>query len=74
MNLTDYVGSKVIGLPGDRIFVIGGSRDSSGRDAVKGCTEIVNGLKHAKTAMFLGRTNFGCAVYPNFTQIFITGG
>jgi len=65
-NLNDLYGNNVVGLPGDRVFTIGGSRDSNGDDAVKDCLEIVNGKKIAKTNMYTARSNFGCAVYPNF--------
>lgn len=27
-----------------------------------------------RSSMFTGRASFGCAVYPNFSQIFIAGG
>jgi hypothetical protein len=61
-------------LPGDRIFIIGGSRDTSGKDTLKDCFEIISGLKQPRAGMFTARSNFGCAVYPNFSQIFIAGG
>lgn len=64
----------VVGLPDDRVFVIGGSFHKSGRDPVKDCYELTKGHKTQKTQMFLARSNFGSAVYPNFSQIFIAGG
>ena len=42
-NLTEQIGNKVVGLPGDRIFIVGGSRDTSGKDTLKECFEIIQG-------------------------------
>jgi N-acetylneuraminic acid mutarotase len=67
-------GQVVVGLPNDRVFVIGGSNQVNGGDAQKECTELVNGQWVSKAAMFNGRSQFGCAVYPNHSQIFIAGG
>ncbi len=64
----------MIGLPGDRMFTIGGSRDINGKDTVKDCTEITDKQRVVRASMFTSRSNFGCAIYPNFTQIFIAGG
>jgi len=36
--------------------------------------ELVDGELHQKTGMWTSRAAFGCAVYPNFSQIFIAGG
>jgi len=41
--VSDVCGNKVIGLPGDRIFTIGGTRDINGKDPVKDNFEIANG-------------------------------
>ena len=65
----------MVGLPGERMYAIGGSHSINGRDAVKECYEIQpNGTKIQRASMFTARSNFGCAVYPNFSQIFIAGG
>ena len=72
--INDVHGYKVVGLPGERVFQIGGSACANGRDASKQCFELVEGQKVPKTQMFTARSNFGCAVYPNFSQIFIAGG
>ena len=72
--INDVHGYKVVGLPGERVFQIGGSEGANGLAASKQCYELVDGQKVAKTPMFTARSNFGCAVYPNFSQIFIAGG
>ena len=38
-------GNKVVGLPGDKVFSIGGSHEINGKDVVKDCFEIVGGQK-----------------------------
>jgi hypothetical protein len=66
-SIPDICGNKVIGLPGDRMFTIGGSRDINGKDTVKDCIEITDKQRVVRANMFTPRSNFGCAIYPNFT-------
>lgn len=65
---------KTISLPGDRVFVIGGSKDISGSNCTNQTHELVDGKFESRTNMWINRAAFGCAVYPNFSQIFIAGG
>ena len=54
--------------------MIGGSEGMFGQNASKECYEISNGQKINRASMFAARSNFGTAVYPNYSQIFIIGG
>jgi len=65
---------KTISLPGNRVFVIGGSKDISGNSCTNQTYELVDGKFEQRANMWINRAAFGCAVYPNFSQIFIAGG
>lgn len=66
--------SRVVALPGDRVFVIGGAQNIDGDNACKETFELQQGNFVPKASMWTGRSGFGCAVYPNYSQIFIAGG
>lgn len=72
--------SKIVNLPNDRIFVIGGSEDLSCKKSFNSVFEMVLNKSSnqyemvAKQNMLISRAAFGCVVYPNFTQIFVCGG
>ena len=72
--MLDYFMYRVVTLPNNRAFVIGGSRDVHGAQAVKTTHELVDGALEEKAQMWIARSAFGLAVYPNFSQIFIAGG
>ena len=65
---------RVVSLPNNRTFVIGGSRDVHGATPEKTTHELVNGKLEERASMWIARSSFGLAVYPNFSQIFIAGG
>ena len=65
---------RVVSLPTGRSFVIGGAKDVHGANALKTTHEIVDGNLEEKAQMWIARSAFGLAVYPNFSQIFIAGG
>jgi len=66
---------RVVALPNGRTFVIGGARDVHGAQAVKLTQELMeDGKLEEKAQMWIARSAFGLAVYPNFSQIFIAGG
>ena len=65
---------RVVALPNGRAFVIGGARDVNGAQPVKTTQELVEGSLEEKAQMWIARSSFGLAVYPNFSQIFIAGG
>lgn len=65
---------RVVALPNGRTFVIGGAKDVHGAQAVKYTHELVDGKCEEKSSMWIARSAFGLAVYPNFSQIFIAGG
>jgi len=72
--------ARVINLPGDRVFVIGGSPDqqcSSTSNSVMELTKNpITGQRERTdiTPMHQARAKFGVAVYPKFSQIFVAGG
>ncbi len=39
----------------------------SGAETNKKCVEVINGQKVDRAPMFFARSNFGCAVYPNYS-------
>ena len=65
---------RVVTLPTNRAFVIGGSSDVNGAQPCKTTYELVDGKLEERASMWIARSAFGLAVYPNFTQIFIAGG
>lgn len=65
---------RVVALPNSRAFVVGGSRDVHGSTPVKTTYELVEGKLEERAQMWIARSSFGLAVYPNFSQIFIAGG
>lgn len=65
---------KVVSLPSNRTFVIGGSKDINSSETVKSTFEIVEGNLQPRASMWNARSSFGLAVYPNYSQIFIAGG
>jgi len=66
--------SRCVSLPGNRVFVIGGASTIDSESVFKNTYEYTNGEMVEKAHMWTGRAGFGCAVYPNFSQIFIAGG
>jgi len=66
--------SRCVSLPGDRVFVLGGASTIDCEQVYKSTFELVDGQMVDKAPMWTGRAGFGCAVYPNFSQIFIAGG
>jgi hypothetical protein len=66
--------SRCVSLPGNRVFVIGGASTIDCESVYKNTYEYTNGEMVEKAPMWTGRAGFGCAVYPNFSQIFIAGG
>lgn len=63
--------AKVIGLPNEKLFVIGGSVDASGMTSSNKMTELVKDPHGNRTAyecaqMHSIRSDFAVAVYPNF--------
>lgn len=68
---------KAVAMPTGRIFVIGGSHDIHCKQTTKSTLEVFPGTNQSnieRCNMFTARASFGCAIYPNFTQIFIAGG
>jgi N-acetylneuraminic acid mutarotase len=65
---------RAIALPNGRTFVIGGSRDVNSATTVKSTKEIIDGKLVDRAPMWVARSGFGLAVYPNYSQIFIAGG
>lgn len=65
---------RVVALPNQRAFVIGGAKDVNGATPVKSTHELVDGRLEERAQMWIARSAFGLAVYPNFSQIFIAGG
>jgi N-acetylneuraminic acid mutarotase len=61
-------------LPGNKVFVLGGAKDIACTTTSNQTLEIVDGQMQARAPMWTARAAFGCAVYPNFSQIFIAGG
>lgn len=58
---------RVVALPNGRAFVIGGAKDVHGVQTVKTTLELVEGGQLEERAqMWMGRSSFGLAVYPNF--------
>ena len=59
---------RVVALPNGRTFVIGGARDVHGAQAVKHTYELMaDGKLEDKAQMWIARSAFGLAVYPNFS-------
>ena len=46
----------------------------NGKETVKTMYEVTGGQMIEKAPLNVARSNFGCCVYPNFSQIFIAGG
>ena len=75
-----YFLSKIVNLPNDRVFLIGGAEDLSCKKSFNTCFELAlnKQTNHfelvQKQNMLISRAAFGCIVYPNFTQIFVCGG
>ena len=65
---------RVVSLPTGKAFVIGGAKDVYGAQPLKTTYEIENGQLVEKAQMWIARSAFGLAVYPNFSQVFIAGG
>lgn len=65
---------RVVSLPSGKAFVIGGAKDVHGALPLKTTYEIVNGQCEERAQMWIARSAFGLAVYPNFSQVFIAGG
>jgi len=65
--------NKIVNLPNDRIFVIGGAEDFNCKKAFNTVFELqLNNSTNnyelvPKANMLLARAAFGCVVYPNFT-------
>lgn len=72
--------SRVISLPSDRLFVIGGATDiqctSTHKQAIELIKDPITGKRSKiyRTSMHQSRASFGISVYPNFSQIFVAGG
>eukprot|EP00347_Sterkiella_histriomuscorum_P016679 403352271 len=73
--------SKLVNLAiENRIFMIGGAPKVDCVNVFNNCKEFVykpeigNYTQVERKPMTLGRAAFGCAVYPNQTQIFVCGG
>lgn len=58
---------RVVTLPSSRAFVVGGSRDVHGSTPVKTTYELVDGKLEERAQMWIARSSFGLAVYPNFS-------
>jgi len=63
-----------VSIPGNRIFVIGGSQDIECNVVHKTTYEVADGQLVERASMWNARAGFGCAIYPNYSQIFIAGG
>ena len=66
--------SRIVSLPGDRVFVIGGAQNIDGDNSCKETYELSGPNLVQKSSMWTPRSGFGCAVYPNHSQIFVAGG
>ncbi len=72
--------SKVVNLPNDRIFLIGGAEDLQCKKSFNTMYELIYNKETnkyeqvLKANMLLSRAAFGCIVYPNYSQIFVCGG
>ena len=72
--------SKIVNLPNDRVFLIGGAEDLQCKKSYSTMYEFVlnketNKYEQVlKSSMLISRAAFGCIVYPNFSQIFVCGG
>lgn len=68
-----YFLSKIINLPNDRIFLIGGAEDLSCKKSFNSVFEMtLNSATNQfemvpKANMLISRAAFGCVVYPNFS-------
>lgn len=72
--------NKIVNLPSERVFMIGGSDDLSSKKTYNTLFEFIfnktTGVYDMvqKANMLIARSAFGCIVYPNNTQIFVCGG
>jgi hypothetical protein len=70
---TQFFLSKVVNLPNDRVFLIGGAEDLNCRKSFNTMYEFVWNQEQNKYEMVqkanmqLARAAFGCVVYPNHT-------
>jgi len=77
---SSYFLHRIISLPNDKIFIIGGASDDKATITKKDTYELVKdpvtGIRTVvqKANMWQSRAAFGIAVYPNFSQIFVAGG
>jgi hypothetical protein len=79
-NGPQYFLSKIVNIPNDRIFLIGGAEDLSCKKSFNTVFEMaLNQASNSyemvpKANMLLSRAAFGSVVYPNYSQIFVCGG
>lgn len=71
---------RIISLPNNKIFMVGGASDVECTNTHKDVYEFVKDEATGKRSkvkranMWQSRAAFGIAVYPNFSQIFVAGG